>query len=129
MSERRHSPGPGHARLTAIAAHWRVSPDTARKILHNGGVRTFRRRGRRYVAWRDVWAIEGCDDVPEKMWPAYKAPLLDRADLQDHYGLSARTARRWLEHGELPVVRLSDRIVRVRPIDVDDGDDGLTEAA
>jgi hypothetical protein len=71
--------------------------------------------------------MEGSGNVPEDLWPAYKAAMLTRTDLEEHYGLSPRTARRWLEHGEMPAIRLSDRILRVRPIDVD-GDE-LAEAA
>jgi hypothetical protein len=125
---RRSGHGPGYAPLSAIAAHWRVSADTARKLIGATDVQTIRRRGRCFVAWRDVWALEGARDVPEDLWSAYKASMLTRTDLQEHYGLSARTARRWLENGELPTIRLSDRIVRVRPVDVD-GADELAEAA
>jgi hypothetical protein len=71
--------------------------------------------------------MEGASDVPEDLWPAYKAAMLTRTDLEEHYGLSARTARRWLEYGEVPAIRLSGRVLRVRPIDVD-GDE-LAEAA
>lgn len=124
---RRSGHGPGYAALSVVATHWRVSPETARKLIRAVGIRTIRRRGRRYVAWRDVWALEGANEVPEHLWSAYQAPLFDRTDLAAHYGLSERTARRWLEHGTVPAIRLSDRIVRVRPIDVD-GDE-FAEAA
>ncbi len=118
---------PTLAPVPAIAAHWRVRTETARRVLAAHGVPTIVREGRRYAAWADVLTIEGVpgdtSDIP------VREPLLTRDDVAERYGVSPRTARRWLSLGHLPAIRLGPRILRARRADLDADDARRLEAA
>jgi len=115
------------APLSAVAAHWRVRTETARRILAAHGVPTIVRGGRRYAAWTDVLTIEGVSGDAREM--AVREPLLTRDDVAERYGVSPRTARRWLGLGHLPAIRLGPRILRARRADLDADDVRRREAA
>jgi len=121
--------GPGYATVGEVAAHWRVTRETANRILHERRASTIRRRGRRYVAWRDVWLVEGAARVTEDVFSDYREPLFTTSDVAERYGVSERTARRWMEDGDVPAIRLGERILRVRPRDLDAQDEALEEGA
>lgn len=112
----------GFAPLPTIARHWRVTPETARLILPLFSVRVMRRGGRAHVSWLDIWRIEGLLDPDPALFEELRLPLLTRDDVADRYGVSKRTARRWMSSGEVPTIRLSPRILRVREGDLDRSD-------
>ena len=107
--------GPGTARVSEIAAHWRVAIPTARTILERHklpacGPGVSRHR------WHDVWRLEGALYVPPRYYKAYKAPLVLPIDLPkyDPTGRSARTLRRYAAEGRIPVIFLTSTLRRFR---------------
>lgn len=120
------NPVSGAVRVADVAKHWRVSAPTARAILQARGA-TIIDMGHGYVAWTDVWRIEGVSVplVPSEV-PAYKAPLLGKYEVADRYGVEPRTARRWLSENKVPTIRLSSRLLRVRGCDLDRFDAATT---
>lgn len=109
----------GYARLNQVAKHWDVRVSTAKALLDARGVRGIRRRGRLYYLWYQIWRLEGAQAVPPEDYERFREPLLDKHYLVNEFGLSERTARRWLAEGELPAIRLADRIVRLREVDLE----------
>ena len=85
----------GIASLAAVARHWRVSPATAKEILHARGVQDTGLRKRPTFRRTDIWRIEGAPDVPEALWDKYWEPLLTPADLAERMpDKDPRTIRR-----------------------------------
>jgi transcriptional regulator with XRE-family HTH domain len=119
----------GFTPLVSVAAHWRVDTATARTILDAAGVRPLLRKRRRLYAWTDIWRLEGAGDVAPDDVDAFQAPLLTKRDIAERYGLSERTARRWLTEETVPAIRLSERVLRARAITLDRDDDGLAASS
>ena len=111
---------PGTARVSQIAAHWRVTPPTVRRVLRDAGLTPVGDGWERY-RWVDLWRLEGASFVPPCDYADFRAPLLTPAELpaRDAEGRAARTMRRYLKAGKLPAIRLSPSIVRIRPSDFD----------
>ena len=116
------APLAGMARLSEIARHWKVSPATAKAILRAAGIKRLP-RGRGFYAWASIWRLEGAGQVEPADFEAYREALLDKKALAGRYGISERTARRWLAENQVPAIRLSPRILRARRIDLDRDDD------
>ena len=116
----RRATDPGTARVSQIAAHWRVTPPTARRILRGAGLAAVGDGWERY-RWVDLWRLEGAGYVPPCDYADFKAPLLTPAELpaRDAEGRAARTMRRYLSTGRLPTIRLSASVVRIRACDFD----------
>lgn len=103
----------------ALARHWGVSDKTTRNICRARGIRDTGLRPRPTYRWQDVWRVEGAPDVAPSTWETYREPLLDAADLAALFPeVSSRTIRRDLVSGRWPVIQLSDRVRRVRHLDV-----------
>ncbi|NIA70357.1 helix-turn-helix domain-containing protein [Pelagibius litoralis] len=113
----------GYAPLATICAHWRVTSGTARSLLAPRSVRIIRRSGRAFVSWLDIWRLEGLLAPPLEAFDALRKPLLRREEVAARYGIGQRTALRWMSNGELPTIRLSPRILRLRESDLDRLDD------
>ena len=113
----------GFAPLTTLGEHWQVTSQTAAALLAERSVRTIRRSGRIYVAWLDIWRLEGLTAPSPEDFDHLRRPLLRRRDVEARYGISERTALRWMSSGELPVIRLSPRILRLRESELDRLDD------
>ena len=113
----------GFAPLTTLGEHWQVTSQTAAALLAERSVRTIRRSGRIYVSWLDIWRLEGISAPRPDDYDRLREPLLRRRDAAARYGISERTALRWMANGELPVIRLSPRILRLRESDLDRLDD------
>jgi len=110
------SRGPG-LQLAAVARRWRVKPATAAQTLREAGVARLR-RGRATYAWADVARLERARATRPAATSEPPTALLTTEDVAARCGVSARTVRRWIDRGELPAVRLSERLVRVEPADV-----------
>ncbi|MDO5704914.1 MAG: helix-turn-helix domain-containing protein [Paracoccus sp. (in: a-proteobacteria)] len=93
-----------------LARHWRVDPDTARRVLREtrlpqvpGPYRTAR------YGWPDVWRLEGAPHA-QITDPARHAelmePLLTAEDLAKSYGCTATTIRNWARARILPAIRI-----------------------
>lgn len=117
----------GMASTAEVARHWGVSPDTAREVLRAAGAREAQESGWPRWLWDDVWRAEGLRAVSRHDWTDLRRPLMDAAALAevDPRGRSERSWRRMLQHGRLPVVRLSTGVRRVRPRDLEARIDGL----
>ena len=113
----------GYAPLATICAHWQVTSQTARLLLAPSGVRIIRRSGRGYVSWLDIWRLEGLSAPRPEDFESLRQPLLQRQDIESRYGISGRTASRWLASRILPAIRLSPHVVRVRESELDRLDD------
>jgi predicted DNA-binding transcriptional regulator AlpA len=113
----------GYAPLATICRHWKVTSGTARSLLAPSGVRIIRRSGRGFVSWLDIWRLEGLSAPLSEDFDSLRKPLLRRDDVAARYGISQRTALRWMSKGELPTIRLSPRILRLRESDLDRLDD------
>lgn len=116
----RRASDPGTALVSAIAAHWRVTEPTARRILKRAGLVPVGEGWDRY-RWTDVWRLEGASFVPPCDHADFQAPLLTAAELpgRDAEGRAPRTMRRYLKSGRLPAIRLSAGVVRIRACDFD----------
>jgi predicted DNA-binding transcriptional regulator AlpA len=113
----------GFAPLAVLGEHWQVQPQTAGSLLVERSVRIIRRSGRIYVSWLHIWRLEGIPAPNPDDYDHLREPLLRRRDVEARYGISERTALRWMSSGELPVIRLSPRILRLRESDLDRLDD------
>ena len=113
----------GFAPLATLGEHWQVRSQTAAALLAERSVRSIRRSGRIYVAWQDIWRLEGILAPDPDDYDRLREPLLRRRDVEARYGISERTALRWMSSGELPVIRLSPRILRLRESELDRLDD------
>ena len=120
MQEDGTSGGLRTASLTAVAGHWAVHPDTARRLLRAQGAAPV--GGRRRWAWDDVWRAEGLARVHPMDRAALRRPLLtaEACAARDPLARSVRSWRRYLAEGRLPVVRLDPGIRRVREADLAD---------
>ena len=107
--------GPGTARVSEIAAHWRVSTVTARNILDHHKLPACGRGVSRY-RWYDVWRLERAMYVHPSFYNDYKAPLVLPSELPQHdpAGRSPRTLRRYAAEGRLPTVLLAPGLRRFR---------------
>lgn len=105
----------GSALVSEISKHWNTSEPTARSILKKADLAAVGNGWRKY-RWRDIWRLEGELYVPRHDWDDYKAPLLKSSQLgaADPRKRSDRTFRRYIESGRMPVIRLSEDVVRVR---------------
>jgi hypothetical protein len=117
----------GTASTAEVARHWGVSPDTARGVLRAAGAREAQEAGWPRWLWDDVWRAEGLRAVSRHDWAELRRPLMNAAALAeaDPRGRSERSWRRILQHGRLPVLRLSTGVRRVRPRDLEAWIDGL----
>jgi predicted DNA-binding transcriptional regulator AlpA len=113
----------GYAHLAALGEHWQVRSQTAGSLLAERSVRVIRRSGRIYASWLDIWQLEGVSMPYPDDYDCLRKPLLRREKVAARYGISQRSACRWMSNGELPTVRLSPRILRVRERDLDRLDD------
>ena len=106
--------------LARIARRWSVHSDTARRLLVASGAQPH--GGRRRWAWSDVWRAEGAGRVDPMDRGLMRRPLLSANECAERDPLerSARTWRRYLADGRLPVVRLAPNIRRARESDFDD---------
>ena len=120
------TPLAGMATLSAIARHWKVSPATAKTILAAAAIAPLR-RGRGYYSWSSIWRLEGSAKVEPADFEAHREPLLDKQALAERYGISERTARRWLAEDQVRAIRLSARVLRARRVDLDRADDALLD--
>lgn len=103
--------------LGAVARRWRVKPATAARILREAGVARSR-RGRATYAWADVARFEHGRATRSTATRMPPTTLLTTDEVAERCGVSARTVRRWIDRGELPAIRLTERLVRVEPSDV-----------
>ena len=113
----------GYAHLAALSEHWQVRSQAAGSLLAERSVRVIRRSGRIYVSWLDIWQLEGISLPHPDDYNHLRKPLLRREEVAARYGISQRTARRWMSNGELPTIHLSPRILRVRESELDRLDD------
>jgi excisionase family DNA binding protein len=89
-----------------LAIHWRISIRTARLYVADGAVAVLRRRGRVFIAWREVWRHEQRSAPGLRAVATRKRPLLtvDEAARLTRYRpsyLYALAAR-----GEIPTCRV-----------------------
>ena len=130
MGHKRKSPGT--ATIEQVARHWEVDRDTAEPILVANNVPFIKDDGPLKVEWIDVWSIEGCSYVAPANYPAYKEPMLrverlgvapSTCSQPDSYmsrvKLKPSALRARVSKIGRPIVRLSERIQRVRPCDLD----------
>jgi len=105
----------GSVLVSELETHWDVSAPTARKIIAEASLKAVGSGWERYF-WRDIWRLEGEIFVPQHNWSSYREPLLKTSALpeRDPKGRSKRTLRRYVEKGQIPSIRLSDGVVRVR---------------
>lgn len=106
----------GTAKVSTIAAHWRVSVPTARRILEQAGLVPAGEGPKKY-RWQDIWRLEGETFVPQTQWSEYKAPLLSVPELpalDEEHWRKARTWRRHVEKNRIPVISLGKGIKRIR---------------
>lgn len=121
----------GTAAIEQVARHWNIDRDTAKSILLANDVPFIDDEGPLKVKWIDVWSTEGCSYVAPANYPTYKEPMLRVERLgaapstcsqsesymflvkQKPSALRARVSKI-----ERPIVRLSKRIQRVRPCDL-----------
>ena len=113
----------GFAPLAALSEHWQVRSQTAGSLLAERLVRVIRRSGRIYVSWLDIWRLEGISVPRPDDYDGLRKPLLRPEEVATRYGISQRTVLRWMSNGELPTIRLSPRILRVRESELDRLDD------
>lgn len=111
----------GTVRASGVADHWRVSLETARRLLNEAGVTPVNGSGWNRYSWRDIWRMEGVRYVPSHDYAAYKAPLLRTHDVVrlDPAGRSERTIRRLMAQGDIPVIFLSRTLRRMREVEVE----------
>ena len=89
-----------------LATHWRLSVRTLRLYIADGALAVLRRRGRIFIAWREVWRHEQRSPPVARMATARRQPLLtiDAAAALTRYRpsyLYALAAR-----GEIPTCRV-----------------------
>jgi excisionase family DNA binding protein len=89
-----------------LAEHWRLSVRTLRLYIADGAVAVLRRRGRIFIAWREVWRHERRSLPSTRAMTGRKRPLLtvDEAAAITRYRpgyLYALAAR-----GEVPCCRV-----------------------
>lgn len=113
----------GFATLAALGEHWQLRSQTIRPLLAERSPRVIRRSGRIYVSWLEIWRLEGVPAPRPDDYDRLREPLLRRRDVATRYGVSQRTALRWMSSGELPTIRLAPRILRLRESDLDRLDD------
>lgn len=122
----------GTATIEQVARHWNIDRDTAKSILVAHDVPFIENDGPLKVEWVDVWSIERCGYVAPANYPAYKEPMLrverlgaapSTCSQSDSYmflvKLKPSALRARVSKIERPIVRLSERIQRVRPCDLD----------
>lgn len=116
----RARPDPGSAKVSEIAAHWAVSPATARAILRAAGLPDVGLGGWSRHRWRDIWALEGDPYVAPADWPDWRAQLLIPSHLHERDPrFSPRSWRRHVAAGRVRSITLSGGIIRVRPVAFD----------
>jgi excisionase family DNA binding protein len=97
---------PKTASVAEIAAHWRMTTDTVRKILKPAGIRPASTGPERY-RWTEVWSREGTDWVAPADEAAFKAPLRKATELGDLFpNVPARTITDWAKKKKIPAIRL-----------------------
>lgn len=104
-------------RLAAVARRWQVKPATAAQILLEAGVPRLA-RGRAIYAWTDIARVERARATRPTTASTPPTPLLTTEEVAARCGVSARTVRRWIDRGELPAIRLTERLLRVEADDV-----------
>tara|TARA_R110002124_G_scaffold287334_1_gene473171 strand:- start:1182 stop:1805 length:624 start_codon:yes stop_codon:yes gene_type:complete len=122
----------GRATIEQVARHWDVYRNTAESILVANNVPFIKDDGPLKVEWIDVWSIDGCSYVAPANYPAYKEPMLrverlgvapSTCSQPDSYmsrvNLKPSALRARVSQIERPIVRLAERIRRVRPCDLD----------
>lgn len=122
----------GTATITQVAQHWNVYRETAMGLLEIRGVPLIDDDGPLQVEWADVWSVEGAGFVAANNFRAFQEPLLRI----DRLGIAPDNCRRpdtYMSRVELkpsalrarvaqirePIIRLSDRVKRVRPCDLE----------
>lgn len=115
------SPDPGAAKVSELTKHWRVCEPTARNILASHRVTPLEGHPERY-RWEDIWRLERLPFVPTWEYTLRKSPLLKAKDLEakdleetTRKGWSARSIRRRLKNGQIPSIRLTPNVRRIRP--------------
>lgn len=106
----------GTAKISVIQDHWNVSQPIARRIIANAGLIPVGDGPQKYW-WKDIWRLEGEVYVPPVAWNVYKAKLLTVPELpalDEGHERKARTWRRYVEQDQIPVIRLTKDIVRIR---------------
>jgi hypothetical protein len=94
------------ATVAEIAAHWRLTPDSVRKILKAHGIRPVSTGPQRY-RWSDIWSLEGADWVATADETAFKAPLKKATELGAFFaGTPPRTITDWAVKKRIPGIRL-----------------------
>lgn len=97
---------PKTATVSEIAAHWRLTCDTVRKILQAAGIKPASTGPERY-RWADIWNFEGAGWVAPADQAAFKAPLKKAYDLDAFFpGTPSRTITDQAKKGKIPAVRL-----------------------
>ena len=122
----------GTATISQVALHWNVYRETAMGLLEDRGVPLIDDDGPLQVQWTDVWSMEGAGFVARANYRAFQEPLLRVERLGIAPG-NCRQPDSYMSRVELkpsalrarvaqirePIIRLSDRVKRVRPCDLE----------
>ena len=97
---------PKTATVAEIATHWRLTPDTVRKILKDANLRPASTSPERY-RWTDVWSFEGAGWVAPSDERAFKAPLKKVTELGGFFpNVPPRTITDQASKKKVPAIRL-----------------------
>lgn len=97
---------PNTATVSEIAAHWRLTADTVRKILKAAGIEPVKSGPQRH-RWVDIWSFEGVGWVSPADQAAFKAPLRKADDLGDFFpGTPSRTITDQAKKKKIPGILL-----------------------
>lgn len=113
------TPGPKNpcvsVSLTAVARHWCIDPETARRVLKAHGAKDQRSHATPRYLWRDIHAIERDGTLAQAAWPDTRDPLLTANAIAVAMALDASSARRYAARGRLIATRLGPRLLRFHP--------------